>query len=91
MFCIHKVILSRMLQLKEITEIENKISSEERALERLRSSAAKSQQSSEEADELDEYMSSLSNQGHSMAQKAEISKTKVAYIHIETHAFFLWG
>ncbi|KAJ8706270.1 hypothetical protein PYW08_010896 [Mythimna loreyi] len=64
--------------LKEITEIESKISSEEQMLEKLRSSAAKSQQGSEELDELDQYMSSLGKQGHSMAQKAEISKTKMS-------------
>lgn len=63
--------------LKEITEIESKISSEEQALEKLRSSAAKSQQCSDDVDELDQYMSSLGKQGHSMAQKAEISKTKM--------------
>ncbi|XP_075988596.1 kanadaptin [Anticarsia gemmatalis] len=61
--------------LKEITDIESKITSEERALERLRSSAVKSQPSEEE-DALDQYMNSLGK--HSMADKAEISKTKMS-------------
>ncbi|CAH0602065.1 unnamed protein product [Chrysodeixis includens] len=62
--------------LKEISSIETKISSEERTLERLRSSSAKSQQTAEDVDELDQYMDSL-KQGPSMAEKAEISKTKM--------------
>ncbi|KAJ8707644.1 hypothetical protein PYW07_011321 [Mythimna separata] len=70
--------------LKEITEIENKISSEEQTLEKLRSSAAKSQQSSEDVDELEQYMNSLGKQGHSMAQKAEISKTKMSIQKLKT-------
>uniref|UniRef100_A0A2A4J6U2 Kanadaptin n=1 Tax=Heliothis virescens TaxID=7102 RepID=A0A2A4J6U2_HELVI len=64
--------------LKEITDIEKKISSEEVALEKLRSSATNIQQKSEDIDELDQYMNNLGKQGHSMAQKAEISKTKMS-------------
>ncbi|XP_026739832.1 kanadaptin [Trichoplusia ni] len=63
--------------LKEISTIETKISSEEKTLETLRSSAAKSKQEAEDVDELDQYMNSL-KQGPSMAEKAEISKTKMS-------------
>ncbi|XP_063898744.1 kanadaptin [Helicoverpa armigera] len=63
--------------LKEITDIEKKISSEEATLEKLRSSASNAQQKTEDIDELDLYMNNLGKQGQSMAQKAEISKTKM--------------
>ncbi|CAH1642323.1 unnamed protein product [Spodoptera littoralis] len=63
--------------LKEISEIEKKIAIEEKNLSTLRSSSAGGQQSSEDVDELDQYMNSLSKQGQSMATKAEISRTKM--------------
>ncbi|CAH0699574.1 unnamed protein product [Spodoptera exigua] len=64
--------------LKEITEIEKKIVTEEKNLETLRSSTSKGQQNNDDVDELDQYMSSLSKQGQSMATKAEISRTKMS-------------
>lgn len=63
--------------LKEITEIEKKIATEEKNLSALRSSSTAGQQSSEEVDELDHFMNNLSKQGQSMATKAEISRTKM--------------
>ncbi|PZC76404.1 hypothetical protein B5X24_HaOG204703 [Helicoverpa armigera] len=70
--------------LKEITEIEKKISSEEATLEKLRSSASNAQQKTEDIDELDLYMNNLGKQGQSMAQKAEISKTKMNIQKLKT-------
>lgn len=65
-------------QLKQITEIEQKISTEEKTLESLRCTNKEKEVSNNEEDALDEYMSSLGKQGQSMAVKAEISKTKVS-------------
>lgn len=70
--------------LKEITDIEKKISSEEATLEKLRSSASNAQQKTEDIDELDLYMNNLGKQGQSMAQKAEISKTKMNIQKLKT-------
>ncbi|CAH2101963.1 unnamed protein product [Euphydryas editha] len=64
--------------LKQITEIENKIDSEEKSLERLRATNKPTKDTKGEEDALDEYMNSLGKQGQSMAQKAEISKTKMS-------------
>ncbi|KAL0809234.1 hypothetical protein ABMA28_011453 [Loxostege sticticalis] len=61
--------------LKQIADIESKISLEEKSLARLRS-ASKPQPNADE-DELDAFMSSLQTQGQSMAQKADISNTKM--------------
>ncbi|XP_028163948.1 kanadaptin-like [Ostrinia furnacalis] len=61
--------------LKQITEIESKISLEEKTLERLRS--VSKPQPKDDEDELDAFMSSLKSQGQSMAQKADISNTKM--------------
>ncbi|XP_047038867.1 kanadaptin [Helicoverpa zea] len=69
---------------KEITDIEKKISSEEATLEKLRSSASNAQQKTEDIDELDLYMNNLGKQGQSMAQKAEISKTKMNIQKLKT-------
>ncbi|CAH0404494.1 unnamed protein product [Chilo suppressalis] len=64
--------------LKQITEIESKISSEERCLERLRTSRDTDAYTDADTDALDAFMTSLGKQGQSMAQKAEISKTKMS-------------
>ncbi|XP_026322681.1 kanadaptin [Hyposmocoma kahamanoa] len=66
------------LLLKQIAEIEAKISSEEKTLERLRSAHKPAQTEDSDLDALDEYMTSLGKQGQSMADKAEISKTKMS-------------
>ncbi|CAB3257469.1 unnamed protein product [Arctia plantaginis] len=60
--------------IKQISDIESKIASEERTLERLRSSSAKVQPSEDE-DALDQFMSTLGKP--TMADKAEISKAKM--------------
>ncbi|XP_046975844.1 kanadaptin [Vanessa cardui] len=64
--------------LKQITDIENKISAEEKALECLRATNKPVKETKEGEDALDEFMSTLGKQGQSMAQKAEISKTKMS-------------
>ncbi|XP_072948596.1 kanadaptin [Epargyreus clarus] len=64
--------------LKEISEIEKKISAEQKVLERLRASSKQVKEDNSGEDALDEFMSSLGSQGTSMAQKAEISKTKMS-------------
>ncbi|XP_026483390.2 kanadaptin [Vanessa tameamea] len=64
--------------LKQITDIENKISAEEKTLERLRATNKPTKETMEGEDALDEFMSTLGKQGQSMAQKAEISKTKMS-------------
>ncbi|CAH0713014.1 unnamed protein product, partial [Brenthis ino] len=70
--------------LKQITEIKSKIASEEKILERLRSSHKQTDNSNSEEDALDEYMNSLGKQGQSMAEKAEISKTKMNIQKLKT-------
>ncbi|KAL4711222.1 hypothetical protein ACJJTC_019063 [Scirpophaga incertulas] len=64
--------------LKKVSDIEANIASEERTLEGLRSISKQESQTDGEADALDAFMTSLGKQGHTMAQKAEISKTKMA-------------
>lgn len=64
--------------LKQITEIESKIASEEKSLERLRATNKPTKDTKGDEDTLDEFMNSLCKQGQSMAQKAEISKTKTS-------------
>ncbi|XP_048488105.1 kanadaptin isoform X1 [Plutella xylostella] len=63
--------------LQQITEIEQKIAVEEKGLDRLRALGKPKQEEEVEGDSLDNFMSSLGKQGHSMAQKAEISSTKM--------------
>ncbi|KAI5634261.1 FHA domain-containing protein [Phthorimaea operculella] len=62
--------------LKQVADIESKISIEEKNLERLRT-MNKPVSQSETEDDLDAYMASLGRQGQTMAQKAEISQTKM--------------
>ncbi|XP_013199181.1 kanadaptin [Amyelois transitella] len=61
--------------LKQITDIETKISAEEKCLARLRENSKPVQHSSEE-DALDAFMSTLSGK-QSVAQKADISNAKM--------------
>ncbi|CAG9576924.1 unnamed protein product [Danaus chrysippus] len=62
--------------LKQITDIENKIATEEKLLEGLRANK-KNEIVNDEEDALDKYMNTL-HTGQSMAQKAEISKAKMS-------------
>ncbi|CAG9794403.1 unnamed protein product [Diatraea saccharalis] len=70
--------------LKQITEIEAKIATEEKCLERLRSAHKHDTQPDADSDALDAFMSSLGKQGQSMAQKAEISKSKMSIQKLKT-------
>ncbi|XP_045457920.1 kanadaptin [Melitaea cinxia] len=64
--------------LEQITQIESKIASEEKSLERLRATNKPTKDTKGDEDTLDEFMNSLGKQGQSMAQKTEISKTKMS-------------
>ncbi|OWR53993.1 putative smad nuclear interacting protein [Danaus plexippus plexippus] len=69
--------------LKQITDIENKIASEEKILEALRVKSKQSELVDHEEDALDEFMNTL-HTGHSMAHKAEISKAKMSIQKLKT-------
>ncbi|KAJ0182875.1 hypothetical protein K1T71_000851 [Dendrolimus kikuchii] len=70
--------------LKKIKDIEDEISSSEKTLTRLRAPKTVGGDVAGDGDELDAYMDSLKTQTHTMAEKAEISKTKMLIQRLKT-------